>query len=266
MTKTSLLAAATLLAAAMLPAAAVAQPADLPIPPATTTEFPAGIKVGQSAAGAVYTDAEGRTLYGMDMRTLLRWAPDPAQYCTGPCAEQWEPLLARGMQPNIRFPRSNRDALPEGFVQPQKAPDWTVIAGPQGPQWVYKGWHMVYARKGDQPGSTAFDGAEELTWNTLKFVPPLPAPVAPGNVTTRLVDGAYALADGEGRVLFSGDCGNACAGWKPLAAGLASRGIGEWSVGRGGDVPQWLYRGKPVFVGEAAETDALPAGATILRP
>lgn len=267
MNRPGLLAAASLLAGLMAPASVAAQPADLPIPPATTDKYPPGIKVSTTASGPVYVDARGRTLYGMDMRTLLRWSPDPAQYCTGECAEVWEPLLApAGSTPNVAFPRGNRDSVAEGFVEPQKAPDWTVIAGPSGPQWVYKGWHMVYVRKDDKPGSTAFDGAENFVWNTLKFVPPVPKPVTPGNVTTVLVDGAYALADTAGRVLFTGTCEGGCGGWTPLAAGLASRGIGEWSVGRGGDVPQWFYRGKPVYVSQEQDATTVPAGGEVLRP
>jgi predicted lipoprotein with Yx(FWY)xxD motif len=257
------LASATLAIAAP----AVAQPVDLPIPPATTATYPPGVKVATTPSGSVYTDAKGRTLYGMDMRMLLRWAPDPAQHCQGACAETWEPLLApAGSKPNVAYPHGNREAPPEGFVQPQKAPDWTIIAGPQGPQWVYKGWHVVFTRKGDQPGSTAFDGSDDYVWNTLKFVPPAPEPVIPGNVSTVLVDGSYAFADADGRVLFAGNCGAECTGWTPLPASLASRGRGEWSVSRQGDVPQWLYRGKPVFVTRDDDKISVPTGAEILRP
>ena len=83
-----------------------AQPADLPIPAATTSEYPPGVTVRQTASGPVYADARGHTLYGMDMRTLLRWSPDAAQYCKDACAENWEPLLAPAdAKPNIVFPR-----------------------------------------------------------------------------------------------------------------------------------------------------------------
>ena len=88
-----LLAAVGLLALAM-PFAAKAQPVDLPIPAATTSEYPPGVSVKQTKAGPVYVDAKGRTLYGMDMRVLIRWAPDPSKYCKEACAETWAPLLA----------------------------------------------------------------------------------------------------------------------------------------------------------------------------
>jgi predicted lipoprotein with Yx(FWY)xxD motif len=261
-----------------IPCLAWAQPSDLPIPPATTTEYPPGVSVAETESGPVYVDAQGRTLYGLDMRTVKRWSPDPAMYCKQGC-DDWEPLLApAGAKPNILYPQGfgsqRREAQEElrekGFhANPQEAPDWTIIEGPDGPQWVYKGWHVVYARKGDGPGSTEFDGADKFTWNTLKFVPPVPEVVAPENVATIFTDGAYALADSEGRLLYTGECDRAvkdCSDWTPLAAGLASRGIGQWGVNRAGDTPQWTYRGRPVFVSELDELGSVPEGGSVLRP
>ncbi len=256
-----------LLVALLSPSAALAQPVDLPIPPATTTEYPPGISVGKTASGPVYVDAKGRTLYGMDMRTLIRWGADPSKYCKDACAETWEPLLApSGAVPNIRYPQGFGSTTPPGFVQPQKAPDWTIIEGPQGPQWVYKGWHVVYTRKGDKRGSTEFEGADHLTWNTLKFVPPVPKIEAPMNVSTIFVDGAYALADKDGRVLFTGQCQRNCAGWQPMAGGMASQGTGQWAVNSSGDRPQWTYRGKPVFVSQEDDPTKAPQAGIVLRP
>ena len=64
-----------------------------------------------------------------------------------------------------------------------------MIAGPAGPQWVYKGWHTVYVRNGDGCASTRFDGAENQTWNTLKFVPPMPVVEAPAGIRA-VLDGS----------------------------------------------------------------------------
>jgi hypothetical protein len=63
--------------------AALAQPVDLPLAPATAATFPPGVTVAKTPTGPVYTDARGRTLYGLDLRTLVRWGADPAQYCKG---------------------------------------------------------------------------------------------------------------------------------------------------------------------------------------
>ncbi|MGE3690435.1 MAG: hypothetical protein AB7F98_03530 [Novosphingobium sp.] len=284
--------------AAVAPAVAIAQPADLPIAAATTTEYPPGVKVRQTAKGPVYTDARGRTLYGMDMRVLLRWAPNPALYCQDDCAKSWEPLLAPpDAQPNIMYPpgfgdRARASArpggapaggvaaaqprlqaerapgqapLPEGFVLPQRAPDWTVIAGPTGPQWVYKGWHMVYTRKNDRPGSTGYDGAGQYTWNTLKFVPPIPEVTTPPGLTTAFAEGAYVVTDKNGRALFTGDCATMCP-WIPLAAPAASRAVGDWSVNLAGDRPQWSWRGKPVYVSQEDNPMAAPATGKLVKP
>lgn len=276
----ALAALGTPLGAFLAPPPAYAQPADLPIPPATTAQYPPGVSVIRTDSGAVYANAQGLTLYGMDMRTLVRWSPDPALYCKEDCTAVWEPLLApAGAVPNITFPRGFGDRRPATPGQPAaaggpppppvqapSAADWTIIAGPQGPQWVYKGWHIVFVRRGDRPGSTEFDGADSLTWNTLKFIPPVPQIVAPMNIATIVLDGDYALADRHGRVLFTGICTSACGDWVPLAGGAASRGVGQWVVSRSGDTPQWTYRGKPVFVSQLDDPRQVPEAGIVLRP
>jgi predicted lipoprotein with Yx(FWY)xxD motif len=266
-----------------------AQPADLPIAPAKTEQFPNGFKVIRAKDGQVYATENGHTLYGMDMRTLIAFGPDPALYCRDECTKVWEPMLAPpGSKPNIAFPRgfgsppppagqaprptaapaaSNSDLNPDGLYNTQRAPDWTLIQGASGPQWVYKSWHLVFTRKGDKPGSTAHDGADNLTWNTLKFVPPVPKLTAPQSVASAYRDGAYILTHKDGRVLFTGTCRRDCTDWSPLTAPAAGRGLGEWTVSRSGDAPQWLYRGKPVYVGAALDAPApIPANGKVLRP
>ncbi len=243
--------------AAFTAVAASAQPTDLPLAAATTTTYPPGVKVIATEIGQAYANSKGLTLYGLDMRTLLRSGPNPALYCTGACAELWEPLLAlKGAAVNIAFPQNNNPnaVLPAGFVTPQKAPDWTVIAGPQGPQWVYKGWHLVFTRRGAAKAAVAFDGAESRSWNVLRFVPPMPIIVAPSRVKAVFADGAYHLADIDGRPLFTGTCAATCT-WQPFAGGMASAGIGDWTINTSGDVPQWTLRGAPVFVGSAVPVD-----------
>jgi predicted lipoprotein with Yx(FWY)xxD motif len=246
-----------------LPVLACAQPADLPVPPASTDQFPPGVKVIRPASGPVYANKRGQVLYGLDMRTVLRWSADAALYCQAECAAEWEPLLAPAdATVNIRFPPgfAGRRVLPDPrFIANQSAPDWTVIAGPQGPQWVYKGWHMVYTRRASKRGDVSLDGRGDLTWNTLKFVPPVPTIMAPPEVTVTFLAGAYALTDKAGRVLVTGECAEC----QPLAAPIASKGIGNWRAVLARDWPQWAWNGKPVF---AVTLDQVPKGATILRP
>lgn len=246
---------------------ALAQPADLPIPAATTAIYPPRVTVVATLTGPAYADAKGRTLYGLDLRTVLRWSPDPALFCRQACAETWEPLLAPpGSTPSVQYPRGNRAVVPAGFVAPESAPDWTIIAGPAGAQWVYKGWHMVYTRRGDKRGSSQFDGTEDRRWNTLKFVPPAPIIVAPPGIKPALADGNYVLTDAAGRTLFTGTCAGVCADWQPLLGAMASRGVGEWTVGAGQSGPQWQYRGKPVFVSSEDVPGRVPPRASVLRP
>lgn len=262
-----------LVLAGSFPIVATAQPADLPIPAATTDTYPPGVKIAKTKAGTVYADRKGRTLYGLDMRVLLRAGPDPAQYCTDECASLWEPLLAPpDSQPNIAFPNGSRQdeatqaSEPTFYRQPQSAPDWTIIASAQGPQWVYKGWHLVFARRGDKRGSTEFEGAQDMAWNTLKFVPPFPKQAMPANVTPVVIDGDTMLASTQGRVLFTGECERACQDWRPLSAGVAAAGLGDWTVKKDGDVPQWTWRGQPVFVTAEGDPNVVPLGAKALRP
>ncbi len=267
-----MLAAVTL---ATAPVALQAQPADLPILPATTSEYPKGVAVRSTEAGPVYTDVWGHTLYGLDLRTVQRWSPDAAQYCATRC-EEWEPLLAPAdSTPNVAYPAGFGPGRREWaakmaekgyYSEPGNAPDWTIIEGPAGLQWVYKGWHMVYTRKGDPKGSTRYDGADEFKWNTLKFIPPVPEVVAPEKVEPLFVDGSYALSVGGEQLLFTGACTAECNGWAPFAAGLASRGIGDWQVNREHDVAQWTYRGARVFVASSGEGRSVPEGANVVRP
>jgi predicted lipoprotein with Yx(FWY)xxD motif len=309
---------AIVLSAQVAGGVALAQPVDIPVPAATTTDFPPGISVAKVDGGQVYVDAQGRTLYGMDMRTVNRWVVDASKYCENRC-EEWEPVLApAGSKPNLTLfrgfgrrrpgaapaapaappaaprpaaaagaapaaganPAGGLDgerqqqlaaafgfgAAPAGMYTQQKAPDWTIVEGPAGPQWVYKGYNMVYVRKGDKPHSTAYDGAGDKTWNTLKFIPPVPEVKAPNGVGTAWVDDAYLLTDKDGKLLYTGSCGDNCAGWTPLPAAMVSQGLGDWTVDRSAPRPQWLYRGKPVYVASGDSTDSLPNQTVALRP
>jgi predicted lipoprotein with Yx(FWY)xxD motif len=204
------------------------------------------------------------------MRAVLRWAINPALYCGPECLSDWEPLLApAGSAANIAFPVGNRaDSEPRTesgrqLLDPQKAPDWTIIEGPQGPQWVYKGWHMVFVRRGSAPGSTQFDGADGRIWNTLKFVPPVPKVVAPPTIAAQFVKGAYILTDRDGRTLFTGHCTSDCDRWRPLRAPMASLAIGSWQVSQGDDGAQWTVSGQTVFA--SREDDPLSSAIRLIQ-
>ncbi|MES2157891.1 MAG: hypothetical protein V4512_08810 [Pseudomonadota bacterium] len=249
---------------ALAPAPLWAQASDLDIPVAAADHFPRGIM----AKARVYTDPRGLTLYGMDMRAATGRTGQPALYCSGDCLTQWEPLLAPRSAPVSPVPREFGGPRDDATaVKPASDnPDWTVIAGPAGPQWVYKKVHLVFTRKGAAPGSSEHDGADGYVWNSLKYVPPSPKLIAPPDVAARLVDGAYVLADAQGNWLFSpkaADCADPCA-WRAHATGMVRRSVGQWTVRQTADQAQWVYRGKPVY--RADPRQPVPADGAALTP
>jgi predicted lipoprotein with Yx(FWY)xxD motif len=290
-------------------AGALAQPADLPIPAAASNELPAGIGIAKTKNGSVYVDAKGHTLYGMDMRTLIPRTANSLKYCSGPCLDEWEPLLApadsktdnsAAADPYSRILQAQGQGGGQGGAaaaqggaaaaqggqgaqgqqaagggggnntgrstgEVQNVSDWSVVDGPKGPQWAYKRWHLVFVHKGDKPGQTDKDGYDDHVWNTLKYVPPVPKLVAPTTVASAFQSGSYVLTDKQGHLLFTGKCADNCR-WVPLQAGAAGTGVGEWTVDRSGDTPQWLYRGKPVYVSQEDDPLQTPAAGTALRP
>jgi predicted lipoprotein with Yx(FWY)xxD motif len=150
---------------------------------------------------------------------------------------------------------------------PPSGPDWTMVQGVNGPQLMYKRVHLVYTRKGDVPGSTKWDGQDNFLWNVLRYVPPVPKIVAPTNVVPLYVGGAYAMViKDDNFVLYT--CATACAKAVPFKTGIVSQGVGDWTVSRSGDTPQWMYQGKPVFIsqGKPKTVEGLPVGAAVLRP
>ena len=210
---------------------------------------PPGVSVGKTKLGPVHVDGRGRTLYALNLRVARSRSGEGLKYCTGPCADIWAPFAAPA------------GARPVGR--------WTVVEGVAGRQWAYRENPVFTYRPDPRRGSTAGDGLDDL-WSVVAYVPPAPVLVAPSNVVPLLVDGAFLLADRDGRALFTlaprPACGARCPSPTPLAAGLASRNIGEWTVIRDGGSPRWAYRGRPVYVStEPAATKAPPEGI-LLRP
>jgi predicted lipoprotein with Yx(FWY)xxD motif len=293
---------AAMATAGLAAAGALAQPADLPIPAAASNDLPPGISIAKTKNGSVYVDAQGHTLYGMDMRTLIPRTASALKYCSGPCLDEWEPLLApagsktdnsAAADPYSRILQTQGQGGGQGqgaggagqggqgqgqqatggggnntgraTGEQQNVPDWVVVDGPKGPQWSYKRWHLVFVHKGDKPGQTDKDGYDDHVWNTLKFVAPVPKLLAPTTVASARQGDSYVLTNKQGRLLFTGKCADNCR-WVPLQAGAAGTGVGEWTVDRSGDTPQWLYRGKPVYVSQEDDPLQAPASGSALRP
>jgi predicted lipoprotein with Yx(FWY)xxD motif len=288
------------LAGAAVALACLASPAPAqnrygPIPAAASAQLPPGISVRRTPIGEVYVDAQGRVLYGMDMNTLRLDTRTPNKHCQDECLDLWEPAVAPPGTPEsppglpaFRFGAGGAGGAAAGaggrqgggFIQGQggarrggpaqpAGPDWTVSEGSNGPQLIYKRTHLVFTRKAGDPKSTEWDGEEDLRWNVLRFVPPEPEIAAPDGVSPLFIDGEYALVDKNLKVLFTADkapaCLKSCA--QPFTAGFLVQAMAEWTVARDGDIPQWLYRGKPVYVSMGAPRRAdIPDGAALLHP
>lgn len=227
-----------LLTQPMFGAAANAQPA-----PRAAVErvYPPEVAIRKVGDRVIYVSGRNRTLYTLDARVAFTRGSGSRIFCEGSCAKRWAPLLAPA------------DAKPVG--------DWTVTTMGGPPQWAYRN-RPVFTHLADKsPGEMRGDGLEDL-WAVIGYVPPPPAIVAPASVAPLFLDDAYVLADTGGHVLFTG----AGSGASPFYAGMAARDVGDWSVVRAGDHPQWAYLGKPVFVSSEAKSAELPHGAVILRP
>jgi predicted lipoprotein with Yx(FWY)xxD motif len=235
--------------ALLLPSPSLAQASDPSKEDSAIDEsiHPGDVLVRTAKAGQYYADAQGRTLYALDMRIARARSGEALNYCIGPCAKIWAPFAAPA------------DARPVGR--------WKALVGAQGPQWSYRN-NLVFTYVADRkPGDVAGNNYDDL-WHLIAYIPPAPTLVAPANVVPVFADQNYVLTDAGTHALFTPrtpDCGAACAGWAPLAAGVAARDVGEWTVLRTGDTPQWAWRGKPVFEGQGDMPMIVPAGGVPLK-
>ena len=104
---------------------------------------PAGVKVQKVAAGEIFTDSKGMTLYTFD-----RDATPGKSACNGPCAQNWPPLAATAA------------ATPMG--------DWSVVTRDDGSkQWAYKDKPLYTWAKDTKPGDVTGDGFNSV-WHAAK--------------------------------------------------------------------------------------------------
>ncbi|MET0363932.1 MAG: hypothetical protein ABW169_04700 [Sphingobium sp.] len=207
---------------------------------------PASVHVGSSSLGAIHVDAQGRTLYAMDMRTLRSRYGAGADYCKGPCATTWTAVPAA-----------------QGAISTGR---WTVVKGATGPQWAWNGNPVFTFAKDTGAGSIAGNGYDDM-WAVIAYTPPPPKLVAPATIRPVYAADGYVLANAEGRLLFTQVGGTAdSTQWMPLTAGLASQSVGQWQVSRDADRPRWLFKGQPVYVAQGKSPADLPSGTAPLRP
>jgi predicted lipoprotein with Yx(FWY)xxD motif len=208
---------------------------------------PGDISSGKTGAGLAYTDSRGMTLYAMNLRyaVFLVLGGNALKYCTDECAKSWVAVKAAA------------DAKPVGA--------WKVVDGVGGPQWSYKG-DPVFTYVGDSAPGLATGAERDNLFRLLNYIPPQPKITAPAPVKAVFVNEAYILEDGSGHPLFtSGEsCGTDCGSWTPFEAGMAARNIGDWTISRERDRPQWTYRGLLVYVSEEEQPTLASAKATIL--
>jgi predicted lipoprotein with Yx(FWY)xxD motif len=228
------------------PTALVPDPS--PPPPKASEGHPAEVQYRDSPLGLIYVDRQGKSLYQLRVPgQRTRGAPE--KYCQGPCAKTWLPLLAPA------------DANAVGA--------WHVVAGVSGPQWAY-GRFPVYTYADDKaPGDLGGHEFEDIFF-AINYIPPVPTIKTPANVTPLLANFRdYVLADTDGRTLYSfaGEkgCAALCEKLVPFTAGMGSRQIGDWSVARQTDRPQWAYKGRLVYVDESKSAEFLDPSA-VLRP
>lgn len=207
-------------------------------------DYPPQVAVGQSPQGPVFVNKQKRTLYTMSLRWAQARSGVGIEYCGATCLAAWTPLTAP------------KDAKPVG--------EWSVIAGPAGPQWAYAK-NPVFVFKADKsPGDLKGDGWDTL-WSTLFYVPPKPDLVAPLGVAVVVNEGRNLLADPAGHPLVT-LAAKTNATLAPLPAAMLSRAIGDWTVLRHADVSQWAWRGRPVYVAASTDPRQLPSGAEVILP
>ncbi|MGA3125563.1 MAG: hypothetical protein ABSD13_02530 [Candidatus Korobacteraceae bacterium] len=104
---------------------------------------PAGVKVEKTAAGDVFANDKGMTLYTFDNDTMAGKSA-----CNGPCAVNWPPLAA----------------MPE--AKPKGA--FTVVTRDDGSkQWAYKGKPLYTWMKDSKPGDMTGEGFKNV-WHVAK--------------------------------------------------------------------------------------------------
>jgi predicted lipoprotein with Yx(FWY)xxD motif len=100
-------------------------------------------KVADTPKGKALVDSKGMTLYTFDKDAGGK------SMCTGPCAENWPPLMA------------SADAKATG--------DWTVVTRDDGKMmWAYKGKPLYAWKKDGAPGDTTGDGFNNGVWHIAK--------------------------------------------------------------------------------------------------
>jgi predicted lipoprotein with Yx(FWY)xxD motif len=219
--------------------AALAQPSGRQAAPDLTVFPRSAVQVVRYEQGFRYADKGRRTLYAVDATEAWFRRGSMADYCDGDCPNRLKLLFAAD------------GAVAIGAWRP------TQIGGRS--VWTYRG-AAVYTFVDDRPGQAGADGYQGL-FKPIEYVPKEPSVKAP-NLALPLYDkGHWYLATKDRRYLVAraGECSStSCLALIPLAAGLAAKPFGQWSVIVGADRLQWAHRGRPVFMADQPDTSPSP--------
>lgn len=185
--------------------------------------------MGISAAGDVFADERGKTLYVNEMGDKF--------ICDPQCLKEWSPAAAA-----------------TATVGPHK--NWSIIDGVGGVrQWAYDGKPAFTSTKDVLAGDSNGVGQG---WRVLRFDLAQSIRTPSGIVVAEIPDAlGYGLTDSRGAVLytFDGDaariaaCAKPCAyHWLPVPAAFMAKPVGDFAIVNGNDgAPQWSFRGKALF-------------------
>lgn len=224
------------------------------------SDLPAGLHARASDEGLALVDADGRSLYRLDLDRYGRRFPNAAQAiaqrCANVCDRLWRPA-----------------APPAGF---SPAGDFGVTKSKDGAaQLTFKG-DPLYTFAGKSldeaaavpvapPYLSGYTGkpltmhegvpVSVVYWRRALYQPAAPKEVLPSGVTLRWSKTAYVLSAGE-RPLYvrQGACAKDCGGLEPLAAPLAALPVGSWKPTEDAASGRryWSYRGQLVYAAQDA--------------
>ena len=233
--------------------------------------MPAGIQVVQSEfEGAVFADANGRTLYRWPATNMRNG--DAGESAGKPACFDTRYRETAG----FTSPWPAGTLLPEADTRPTCIQHWPVVVAPADAkpignftiiersdgvrQWAYKGYALYKSHLDTRAGETN-GGSRRRSRDIVSVGAPRepvgPAPAVPAQFkvvtaeTGRLLTTVreYSVYTYDKDTAKKSNCNNACLNdWTPVLAPEFAVSQGEWSVViRNGGEKQWAYRGKPLY-------------------
>jgi predicted lipoprotein with Yx(FWY)xxD motif len=207
------------------------------------TLYPELVKVAKITDGYRLVDRRGMTLYMLDPRDARGRTGTVVDYCVATCAELFTPIPA------------NPSAAETGL--------WKPVQSKRGWLWTYRSSPVFTYRDDKKPGDTGGNGWDGLV-HPIEWIPPEPKALAPAPAKPLYISGRWLLSDGKERALYTANCSAPCLA-EPFRAGIATRGMGDWTVIEGSDGPQWSWRKRPVFISATAKSLPAEVGAQVIE-